>query len=71
MPSVSGQDALKALRKKGFRIRKGRGSHVVVDKPEDSVEPFVVSLHNELKVGTLHFIIKSSKDFKDEFHRLV
>jgi predicted RNA binding protein YcfA (HicA-like mRNA interferase family) len=70
LPSVSGQDALKALQKKGFRIRRGKGDHIVVDKP-DEVEPFVVPLKKELKKGTLHFIIKSSKDFKDDFHRLL
>ena len=71
MPSVSGQDALKALQRKGFRIRRGRGSHVIVDKPSDFVEPFVVPLHAELKKGTLAHIINSSKDFKEDFDRLL
>ncbi len=71
IPKVSGQDALKALQRKGFRIRKGRGDHIVVDKPSDNVQPFVVPLKGELKKGTLHFVIKSSKDFKDDFERLI
>lgn len=71
MSPFSGQDALKALQRKGFRIRKGKGDHIVVDKPNDDVLPFVVPLKRELKKGTLHFIIKSSKDFKEDFERLV
>jgi len=71
MPPVSGQEALKALQRKGFRIRKGRGDHIVVDKPSDNVLPFVVPLKDELKKGTYHFIIKSSKDFKEEFEHLI
>jgi hypothetical protein len=42
----------------------------VVDKPSDNVSPFVVPLKSELKKGTLHFIITSSKDFKEDFERL-
>lgn len=68
---VSGQDALKALKRKGFRIRKGKGDYIVVDKPSDNVPPFVVPLKHELKTGTLHFIIASSKDFKEDFDKLI
>lgn len=71
MSPVSGQEALKALQKKGFRIRKGKGSHIVVDRPTNSIPPFVVPLKKELKKGTLNHIIKSSKDFKEDFFRLL
>ena len=70
MPPISGQDALKALNRKGFRIRKGKGSHVVVDRLEDHIQPFVVPLKKELKKGTQNFIVKSSKNFKDHFLKL-
>jgi predicted RNA binding protein YcfA (HicA-like mRNA interferase family) len=63
--AISGQEILKALYKKGFTLRHGRGSHVVVEK--EGVEPFVVPLHAELKKGTLNHIIKQSGDFKEEF----
>ena len=71
MQLISGQDALKALEKKGFRIRKGKGSHIVVDRPANHTPPFVVPLHKELKKGTLNHIIKSSKDFRDGFFELL
>jgi predicted RNA binding protein YcfA (HicA-like mRNA interferase family) len=66
---ISGQDALKALQRKGFRIRRGRGSHIVVSK--EGVPPFVVPLHDELKTSTLHHIIKSSGNFKEDFDELL
>jgi len=69
MSPVSGQDALKILQKKGFRIRKAKGSHIVVQKQD--IPPFVVPLHDELKKGTLHHIIAQSKDFKDEFLKML
>jgi len=59
------------LKKKGFRIRKGKGSHIVVDRPSNHVAPFVVPLKEELKKGTLHHIIKTSKDFKEDFYQLL
>jgi len=66
---VSGQEALKALYKKGFKIRKGKGSHIVVQK--EDIPPFVVPLHDTLKKGTLNHIIKQSRDFKEGFERLL
>jgi predicted RNA binding protein YcfA (HicA-like mRNA interferase family) len=69
MPPISGQEALKALYKKGFQVRKGRGDHIVVAK-EDS-RPFVVPLKGELKKGTLNFIIKRSGNFKKDFEKLI
>ena len=69
MRPISGQDALKALHRKGFKTRKAKGSHVVVEKP--GVRPFVVPLHKELKKGTINHIIKNSMDFKEQFYQLV
>jgi predicted RNA binding protein YcfA (HicA-like mRNA interferase family) len=66
---TSGQEALKALQRKGFTIRKGRGSHVVVSK--EGTPPFVVPLHHELKKGTLNHIVKSSGDFKEGFEEFL
>ena len=66
---VSGQEALKALYKKGFKLRKGKGDHVVVSK--EGVAPFVVPLKDELKEGTFNHIVKSSGDFKEGFSRLI
>lgn len=66
---MSGQEALKALYKKGFKMRKGKGDHIVVFK--EGIGHFVVPLKGELKKGTLDWIIKSSGDFKDGFEKLV
>jgi len=66
---VSGREALKALQKKGFEIRMGRGDHVVVKKKDMPL--FIVPLHPELKKGTLDHIIKSSGNFKDGFHKFL
>jgi len=67
---VSGQDVLKALKKKGFSLRRGKGSHVVAyGKP--NVAPFPVPLHPELKKGTIESIVYSSKDFKEGFYELL
>lgn len=68
MPVMSGKEALKILQKKGFRIRKGRGSHIVVSK--SGIPPFVVHKHKELKAGTLDHIIKNSGDFKEDFGKI-
>lgn len=67
LPPISGQDALKALYRKGYEAIRIRGSHAVVGK--EGERPFTVPLHRELKKGTLNHIIKCSKDFKDDFFK--
>ena len=69
-PTISGFDALKVLiNKKGFKVRRRKGSHVVVSK--NGIAPFTVPLHPELKRGTLNHIIKCSGNFKKEFFELL
>ncbi|MBS7629826.1 hypothetical protein KEJ23_07700 [Candidatus Bathyarchaeota archaeon] len=43
--------------------------NVVVSRRD--VPPFVVPLHRELKKGTIQHIIKNSKDFKEDFYKLI
>ena len=57
LPIVSGKDAIKALTKLGFIVKRQKGSHVVLQK-ENIV--LTVPLHKTLKKGTLHAILKQA-----------
>jgi predicted RNA binding protein YcfA (HicA-like mRNA interferase family) len=65
---VSGQQAIRALERLGFRQARSRGSHVVLRK--DSTEGSVgcaVPLHRELAIGTLRGILRQAKLTVEEF----
>ena len=66
--NVSGQQAIRALKRIGFEQVRQRGSHVVLKKssPEGDVG-CAVPLHKELKIGTLHGILKLAKVSPDDF----
>jgi len=65
---VSGREAIKALERLGFRQVRQRGSHVILKKstPVGDIG-CAVPLHKELKVGTLHGILKLAKVQVEEF----
>lgn len=59
---VSGEEAIRALERLGFRKARQRGSHVVLKKDTPSeVFGCVVPLHRELKIGTLRGILRQAK----------
>jgi predicted RNA binding protein YcfA (HicA-like mRNA interferase family) len=65
---VSGEDALRALKRLGFVEIRQRGSHVVLKRqtPEGEVG-CVVPLHRELAIGTLRGILRQARVTPDEF----
>ncbi|MCL4510956.1 MAG: type II toxin-antitoxin system HicA family toxin [Bacteroidetes bacterium] len=68
--SVSGEEAIKALEHLGFRRVRQRGSHVILKKSTPTGDVgCVVPLHKQLKVGTLHGILKLAKVEVEDFQR--
>ena len=66
--SVSGQQAIKALERLGFKQVRHRGSHVVLKKSSPAGQVgCVVPLHKHLKIGTLRGIIKLAKVELEDF----
>jgi predicted RNA binding protein YcfA (HicA-like mRNA interferase family) len=59
---VSGEEAIRALERLGFRRVRQRGSHVILKKetPQGPVG-CVVPLHRELAIGTLHGILQQAR----------
>ncbi|HMD97152.1 MAG TPA: type II toxin-antitoxin system HicA family toxin [Terriglobia bacterium] len=68
LPRISGEQAIRALERLGFRRTRQRGSHIVLRKetPQGSVG-CVVPLHRELAVGTLHGILQQAQVQREEF----
>ena len=65
---VSGKDAIKALERLGFIQVRQRGSQVILKKSTLTGNiGCVVPLHKELKIGTLHGILKLAKIEPEEF----
>jgi len=55
---VSGEEAIKALRKLGYVPARQRGSHVILLGPTGKM--IVVPLHKRLKTGLLRAIIREA-----------
>jgi predicted RNA binding protein YcfA (HicA-like mRNA interferase family) len=57
LPRISGHECIKALQRLGFSQVRQRGSHVVMRRGDHGC---VVPLHREMKVGTLHGVLKQA-----------
>lgn len=65
---VSGEQAIRALRRLGFEEARQRGSHVVLRRrTKEGAVGCVVPLHRELKIGTLKGILRQAKVTQKEF----
>jgi predicted RNA binding protein YcfA (HicA-like mRNA interferase family) len=72
LPVLSGYEVIKALRKAGFIVVRQKGSHVRLKKIEiTKVINITVPLHDSLKKGTLHRIVKASGLAIEEFLKLL
>jgi len=65
---VSGEEAIRALERLGFRQIRQRGSRVVLKKEASHGSVgCVVPLHRELAIGTLPGILQQAKLSAEEF----
>jgi len=65
---VSGEEAIRALERLGFRQVRQRGSHVILRKETAQGSlGCVVPFHRELAIGTLRGILQQAKVPADEF----
>lgn len=68
LPSLSGEDLIKALKRGGFQIVRQKGSHVSLQKGSYRT---VVPLHEELAKGTLLGILRQCGLSKDDLIKLL
>lgn len=66
LPVVSGDEAIRALRRSGWIVRRHVGSHVVLDK-EGVAFTLSVPRHRELDVGLLRGLVRDAGLTVDEF----
>ncbi|MHB8360231.1 MAG: type II toxin-antitoxin system HicA family toxin [Thermoplasmataceae archaeon] len=69
-PSISGKDAVKALSKTGFVLRRQVGSHMVMKRESDG-RRVTIPNHDELPKGTLRAIIRQCDLTVEEFIKLL
>lgn len=71
LPVVSGREVVKALERAGFVFIRQRGSHVKMRRAAGE-KPITVTvpMHDPLKRGTLHRILKTAGLSVEEFEKL-
>lgn len=70
LPVISGAACVKALDKIGFRIRRQKGSHIILQR-ETPYAMVVVPNHKTIKPGTLRKIIRDAGLTVDQFIALL
>ncbi len=69
LPQVSWRDVIRALSKKGFKVVRQKGSHMVLKDDKGNVA--VVPRHETIKKGTLLSILQQAKLSRSEFLELL
>jgi predicted RNA binding protein YcfA (HicA-like mRNA interferase family) len=68
LPTLSGEDLIKALKRGGFQVIRQKGSHVSLQKgPYKTIVP----LHEELAKGTLLGILRQCGLSKGDLSKLL
>lgn len=70
LPTISGQECVKALENADFYVKRQKGSHIVMRR-DDPFAQVVVPAHKELDRGTLRAIIRQAGLSVDEFVELL
>ena len=70
LPRLSGWDAVRALQKAGFRLRRQHGSHIILRRDNPFAQT-VVPNHSELDRGTLRAILRQCDLEVDELLQLL
>ena len=70
LPIISGKEAVKALAKAGFYVRRQKGSHIILRRDAPFLQVTVPN-HDTLDRGTLRSIIRMAGLTVDEFNRLL
>jgi len=67
LPVISGKDLIKILEKNGHFLARQKGSHVRMRHNDFSKKPVTVPLHNNIKIGLLHAIMKDAELTIEDF----
>ena len=71
LPQISGRTLIKKLQHAGFIAIRQQGSHIRLEKRTDEKTiKLTVPLHDTLKKGTLHRILKDPELDQDNFDKL-
>jgi predicted RNA binding protein YcfA (HicA-like mRNA interferase family) len=72
LPTVSGRELIRALRRAGFVVLRQKGSHVSLEKRiAEGYWRTIVPLHREIRPGTLSDILNQSGLSKEDLAGLL
>lgn len=70
IPCISGRDAVKALQKVGFQVKRQHGSHIILRR-DDPFAQTVIPDHKEIDRGTLRAILRQTDLSVEDFNKLI
>ena len=70
LPRLSGRQAVSAFERAGFEVKRRRGAHTIMTKP-DHPETLSIPDHRQLKPGTLRALIRKADLTVERFEELL
>lgn len=71
LPTISGLELIKRLKRAGFIATRQKGSHVRLERFDgEKTVKITVPMHPEIKKGTLHRILKDANLTAEQFDKL-
>jgi len=70
LPQVSGRDCARVLSRRGFRLKRQQGSHMILRR-DDPFAQVVVPDHKQLDRGTLRAILRQAGVSVEDFVALL
>jgi len=72
IPSISGDKAVKAFQKIGYKVVRQRGSHIRMHHSFDnSKKPLTIPRHHILGKGLIRKLLRDAEISSDEFRKLL
>jgi predicted RNA binding protein YcfA (HicA-like mRNA interferase family) len=71
LPTLSGREVVKALKKIGYEVDHQTGSHLILRQNKKPYRRLTVPNHKEIAKGTLRAIIRQSGLTREEFLELL
>ena len=71
LPSLTGEQVIKALGKAGFQVLRQRGSHVYLKHPDGRATVVPVHKGESIGRGLLRKIMQDTELSREEFRRLI
>ena len=67
LPIIAGKELIRLLEKKGWEVRRQKGSHIIMHAKNDPTKHVTIPNHGAIKKGTLLSILRTTGLKREDF----